>query len=114
MDLAEAVEFDRQAAHLSIQAVRPGMRIFELSSKTGAGSFAIIADDDDAVSSLLSDASGATFSASILKTPERMLVMMFVSCPSAARMAPAASRAFPTIARFALNDTVISRPLGPL
>ncbi|MGI9056385.1 MAG: hydrogenase nickel incorporation protein HypB [Pyrinomonadaceae bacterium] len=37
MDLAEAVEFDRQAAHESIQAVRPGMRIFEVSSKTGAG-----------------------------------------------------------------------------
>src|ERR1043165_6278166 len=37
MDLAEAVEFDRQAAHLSIQAVRPGMQIFELSSKTDAG-----------------------------------------------------------------------------
>ena len=37
MDLAEAVEFDRQAAFESIQAVRPGMRIFEVSSKTGAG-----------------------------------------------------------------------------
>ncbi|CAN5824899.1 hydrogenase nickel incorporation protein HypB [soil metagenome] len=37
MDLAEAVEFDRQAAHASIQAVRPGMRIFEVSSKSGAG-----------------------------------------------------------------------------
>ncbi len=37
MDLAEAVEFDKQAAYESIQAVRPGMRIFEVSSKTGAG-----------------------------------------------------------------------------
>ena len=37
MDLAEAVEFDKQAAHASIEAVRPGMRIFEVSSKTGAG-----------------------------------------------------------------------------
>ena len=37
MDLAEAVEFDLQAAHKSIQAVRPGMRVFEVSSKTGAG-----------------------------------------------------------------------------
>ena len=37
IDLAEAVEFDREAAHLSIQAVRPGMRVFELSAKTGAG-----------------------------------------------------------------------------
>jgi hydrogenase nickel incorporation protein HypB len=37
MDLAEAVEFDRDAAYLSIQAVRPAMQIFEVSSKTGAG-----------------------------------------------------------------------------
>lgn len=37
MDLAEAVEFDRSAALESIQAVRPGMRVFEVSSKTGAG-----------------------------------------------------------------------------
>lgn len=37
MDLAEAVEFDRTAAHANIQAVRPGMRVFELSTKTGAG-----------------------------------------------------------------------------
>ncbi|MGO8795300.1 MAG: hydrogenase nickel incorporation protein HypB [Candidatus Sulfotelmatobacter sp.] len=36
-DLAEAVEFDREAALRNIQAVRPGMRVFELSSKTGAG-----------------------------------------------------------------------------
>ena len=37
MDLAEAVEFDKQAALKSIEAVRPGMRVFEVSSKTGAG-----------------------------------------------------------------------------
>jgi hydrogenase nickel incorporation protein HypB len=37
MDLAEAVGFDREAAHRSIQAVRPGMRVLELSSKTGEG-----------------------------------------------------------------------------
>jgi len=37
MDLAEAVEFDSQSAHGSIQAVRPGMQVFEVSSKTGAG-----------------------------------------------------------------------------
>jgi hydrogenase nickel incorporation protein HypB len=37
MDLAEAVEFDLQAARASIQAVRPAMRVFEVSSKTGAG-----------------------------------------------------------------------------
>jgi hydrogenase nickel incorporation protein HypB len=37
MDLAAAVEFDLAAAHDSIQWVRPGMRIFELSSKSGVG-----------------------------------------------------------------------------
>lgn len=37
MDLAEAVEFDRTAAHASIQAVRPGMQIVEVSAKTGQG-----------------------------------------------------------------------------
>lgn len=37
MDLAEAVEFDRQAAMRSIEAVRPGMRIFEVSAKKNAG-----------------------------------------------------------------------------
>jgi hydrogenase nickel incorporation protein HypB len=36
-DLAEAVEFEGAAAYANIQAVRPGMRIFQLSSKTGAG-----------------------------------------------------------------------------
>jgi hydrogenase nickel incorporation protein HypB len=37
MDLAEAVGFDATAAHRSIQSVRPGMAILELSAKTGAG-----------------------------------------------------------------------------
>jgi hydrogenase nickel incorporation protein HypB len=37
MDLAEAVEFDKQAAHSSIQAVRPAMQVFEVSAKTGGG-----------------------------------------------------------------------------
>ncbi len=37
MDLAAAVEFDAAAAHRSIQAVRPGMEIFEVSAKTGQG-----------------------------------------------------------------------------
>jgi len=36
-DLAGAVEFDRESAHRNIQAVRPGMRVFELSAKTGQG-----------------------------------------------------------------------------
>ena len=37
MDLAEVVEFDLAAAHRSIESVRPGMKILELSAKTGAG-----------------------------------------------------------------------------
>jgi hydrogenase nickel incorporation protein HypB len=37
IDLAAAVEFDRAAAHRSIQSVRPGMRILEVSAKTGQG-----------------------------------------------------------------------------
>jgi len=37
MDLAEAVEFDAEAVQANIQAVRPGMRQFAVSSKTGEG-----------------------------------------------------------------------------
>jgi len=37
MDLAAAVEFDQEAARKNIEAVRPGMRIVPVSSKTGAG-----------------------------------------------------------------------------
>jgi hydrogenase nickel incorporation protein HypB len=37
MDLAEAAEFDAAAAHRNIQAVRPGMPVFEVSAKTGQG-----------------------------------------------------------------------------
>ncbi len=36
-DLAAVVEFDEVAAHRNIQAVRPGMEVFELSAKTGEG-----------------------------------------------------------------------------
>jgi hydrogenase nickel incorporation protein HypB len=36
-DLADAVDFDAAAALRNIQAVRPGMRIMTVSSKTGAG-----------------------------------------------------------------------------
>jgi len=36
-DLAAVVEFDSETAFRNIQAVRPGMRVFELSSKSGAG-----------------------------------------------------------------------------
>lgn len=35
IDLAAAVEFDETAALRNIQAVRPGMRVFKLSAKTG-------------------------------------------------------------------------------
>lgn len=37
IDLAAAVEFDARAAHESIQRVRPGMKVFEVSAKTGEG-----------------------------------------------------------------------------
>jgi hydrogenase nickel incorporation protein HypB len=37
VDLAQATEFDWQAAETSIQSVRPGMRIFRVSAKTGTG-----------------------------------------------------------------------------
>ena len=37
MDLAEAVEFDAAAARESVQAVRPGMDVLEISAKTGQG-----------------------------------------------------------------------------
>lgn len=37
IDVAEAVECDLKIAHQSIQSVRPGIRVFEVSSKTGDG-----------------------------------------------------------------------------
>jgi hydrogenase nickel incorporation protein HypB len=37
IDIAEAVGFDRDAAIRNIREVRPGIRIFETSAKTGAG-----------------------------------------------------------------------------
>lgn len=37
IELAQAVEFDWEAAQTSIQSVRPGMHIFRLSAKTGEG-----------------------------------------------------------------------------
>jgi len=42
MDLAGAAEFDVAAAHRNIQSVRPGMRAFEVSAKTGLGMDAIL------------------------------------------------------------------------
>ena len=37
MDLAEAAEFDLAAARRNIESVRPGMQVFEVSSKSGHG-----------------------------------------------------------------------------
>jgi hydrogenase nickel incorporation protein HypB len=37
MDIAEAVGFDREAALRNIREIRPDIRIFETSAKTGAG-----------------------------------------------------------------------------
>jgi hydrogenase nickel incorporation protein HypB len=37
IDLAEAAEFDRDAAHRSIHSVAPGMKILEVAAKTGEG-----------------------------------------------------------------------------
>ncbi len=37
MDLAEVVEFDEEAANRNIQAVRPGMKVFKVSAKSGEG-----------------------------------------------------------------------------
>jgi len=43
VDLAAAAEFDRDTAYRNIQQVRPGMRVLEVSAKTGAGMDAWIA-----------------------------------------------------------------------
>jgi hydrogenase nickel incorporation protein HypB len=37
MDLADAADFDLLAARRNIESVRPGMKVFEVSSKTGLG-----------------------------------------------------------------------------
>lgn len=37
VDLAEAAEFNEQLVLANIQAVRPGMQVFQVSAKTGAG-----------------------------------------------------------------------------
>jgi hydrogenase nickel incorporation protein HypB len=37
IDLAAAVEFDLETAYRSIQSVRPGMQVFEVSAKSGQG-----------------------------------------------------------------------------
>jgi hydrogenase nickel incorporation protein HypB len=43
MDLAHAAEFDLAAARRNIEGVRPGMKIFEVSSKIGTGMDDVIA-----------------------------------------------------------------------
>jgi hydrogenase nickel incorporation protein HypB len=37
IDLADAVEFSWETAYKNIQAVRPGMKVFKVSAKTGEG-----------------------------------------------------------------------------
>jgi hydrogenase nickel incorporation protein HypB len=37
IDLAAAVEFDSKTAYQNIQSVRPGMKVFEVSAKSGQG-----------------------------------------------------------------------------
>jgi hydrogenase nickel incorporation protein HypB len=37
MDIAEACGFDRELALKNINEIRPGIRIFETSAKTGSG-----------------------------------------------------------------------------
>jgi hydrogenase nickel incorporation protein HypB len=37
MDMADAADFDVLAARRNIESVRPEMRVFEVSSKTGLG-----------------------------------------------------------------------------
>ena len=43
MDMAEAAEFDLPAARRNIESVRPGMKMFEVSSKTGVGMENVVA-----------------------------------------------------------------------
>jgi hydrogenase nickel incorporation protein HypB len=43
MDLADVVEFDRDAALANIDRVRPGMRVLEVSTKSGQGMDAAVA-----------------------------------------------------------------------
>ncbi len=48
LDLAEATEFDLEAARRNIEAVRPGMRVLSVSGKTGEGMdswFALLAEE---------------------------------------------------------------------
>jgi hydrogenase nickel incorporation protein HypB len=42
IDMAEAAEFNLSAARHNVESVRPGMQIFEVSSKTGSGMDAVL------------------------------------------------------------------------
>jgi hydrogenase nickel incorporation protein HypB len=42
MDMADAADFDLAAARRNIESVRPGLQIFEVSSKTGSGMDAVL------------------------------------------------------------------------
>jgi hydrogenase nickel incorporation protein HypB len=53
MDLAAAAEFNLDAARRNIQMVRPGMRVLEVSSKTGQGMDATLALLEEARASAL-------------------------------------------------------------
>lgn len=53
MDLVAATEFDLDAARRNIQMVRPGMRVLEVSSKTGQGMDATLALLEEARASVL-------------------------------------------------------------
>jgi Ni2+-binding GTPase involved in maturation of urease and hydrogenase len=53
MDLAAAAEFDLPTVQRNIQMVRPGIRVLEVSSKTGQGM--------DATVSLLQEARASAF-----------------------------------------------------
>lgn len=52
MDLAEAVDFNRAAALANIQNVRPGMKVLEVSIKTGLGMNEMFSLVDDLITSV--------------------------------------------------------------
>jgi hydrogenase nickel incorporation protein HypB len=71
IDLASAVDFDATAAKRSIQAVRPGMTILEVSAKSGDGTEALL----DFLQSRRTDASAmeASETPALLRRPIRGL-----------------------------------------
>jgi hydrogenase nickel incorporation protein HypB len=52
MDLAEAAEFDLDAARRNIQSVRPGMQVLEISTKTGQGMAEVVKLVESALTTL--------------------------------------------------------------